>query len=695
VNIAFPFGYFSDAGNPIGIRPGNQFNIWNETRFFGFLPEFTTNDNAQFRIAVSSPLAEEQNQIRLRNSSSAAIGNVSQAGQLSYELYSVATGNVWNGTEYPEDRSEFDLLGNSVGTLLDSGLVPAVHTESFNSTQSNVPNILNWTDVTEINSLFNVNAPTDYQALILRGYFIPQETGTYVFTIEGDDSVDLIIDDTLVASQYGSNGIKVLGSTTGTIDLVAGTPVTLQIRQQNTGGAEGLQVFWRRPSQSGGSTWYQYLEEIASDSFNEQAFDIAGIDVAVSGLTIFSDTDETYSALLRNVSQDGVTTQSGMILSLLASGITLENLRFQHGHDNYSVNETTGYGVVQVNASNATLSGLSFVSTSTQELYAVIIFNANQGPQVVDNVLLQSIEIGSGVTNGSYLGGIGLLAQEGGTVSNVLIQSGFILTSGVGSNSSLGLGIFGSGTNLISGVQIIGNTISHSTLGIIIAEDTTVSNLSIQFNDFDTNTTHVSDLASAFTSLRNEVLTGNNNIFGPAVGENAFVFNALVVSNTITSAQQDFINLEQLEAYSTLQAAIDDANENETIKVRSNGTFSDASLNSTNSGTVIVDVSGLTITSVNTPTLATLQNTSESSAPLLDIQASGIVITNIALARNSGIASTSGAGAVQINSSYVTISGVTFTSNNGFEFVDLNSTLPQIIFVVGMVLPLKYQKPHI
>jgi hypothetical protein len=410
-------------------------------------------------------------------------------------------------------------------------------------------------------------------------------------------------------------------------------------------------------------------------------YDVSNIDINTSGLRIYSSGVNSSGnpiepAKLRNIPQTGVTAQSGVIFNINAPGVTIEHLSFEHGFDTFELNETGGFGVIQVFTSNTTLSGLQFIADATQSTFAIAIRNGQDGFGHVDNTLIQSVTIGSGSTGASYRGGIGLLAQSGtATITNVTIQSGFIHTTG--DSDSIGVAFLSNQPHQISGVSIRGNTFDTNDRGIFL-QGSGVSTITIEQNIFDSNGIHVDDSSSpaTFVSLRNEILVDNGNTFGPAVNANAFVSSGLVVGNTITSAQQNFINVEKLEAYSTLQAAINDALEGQTIKVRSNATFSDATLSSTNSGTVIVNVSGLTITSVNPPNLATIRNTDASDAPVFDLRASGITITNIAITRNSGVITSSGTGAVQINNQFITLSGIQFNSDNGFEFISpANATL--------------------
>lgn len=124
--------------------------------------------------------------------------------------------------------------------------------------------LLDWS---QWNSLSNagISIPNNGEnfAVEASGFFVPEETGTYTFTCEGDDAVDLFIDNVNVANHYGAHGIAGLGTHTGTINLIEGTKYVFRARQQENGGGEGLRVFWRRPSQSTG--WNIYPSELSSE----------------------------------------------------------------------------------------------------------------------------------------------------------------------------------------------------------------------------------------------------------------------------------------------------------------------------------------------------------------------------------------------------------------------------------------------
>jgi len=124
--------------------------------------------------------------------------------------------------------------------------------------------LLNWTQSSLLSNV-GILIPNGGErfALVASGFFVPEETGTYTFTCEGDDAVDLFINNVNVASHYGAHGTNNLGTHTGSINLVAGTSYTFRARQQENGGGEGLRVYWRRPSETSG--WNIYTSELSSE----------------------------------------------------------------------------------------------------------------------------------------------------------------------------------------------------------------------------------------------------------------------------------------------------------------------------------------------------------------------------------------------------------------------------------------------
>ena len=98
-----------------------------------------------------------------------------------------------------------------------------------------------------------------YTGIKITGYFVPKETGTYSFGIDGDDGVDFSLDGNVVTSFYGPHGFG--GYRYGTVSLVAGKTYAFMARYQNWSGGWGLDLAWKRPSQS---SWTVQSNEVYS-----------------------------------------------------------------------------------------------------------------------------------------------------------------------------------------------------------------------------------------------------------------------------------------------------------------------------------------------------------------------------------------------------------------------------------------------
>jgi hypothetical protein len=119
-------------------------------------------------------------------------------------------------------------------------------------------NLLNWNNASQVSGLIGYNI-ADFFAYKLTGYFIPSETGTYTFSVEGDDAVDVLIDGNAVVAHYGGHAADPVGTHTGTISMQAGQSYAIQVRHQETAGGEALKMYWKRPSQN---AWQQDETEL-------------------------------------------------------------------------------------------------------------------------------------------------------------------------------------------------------------------------------------------------------------------------------------------------------------------------------------------------------------------------------------------------------------------------------------------------
>lgn len=184
---------------------------------------------------------------------------------LYYRLYSTST------TTYPASAAEFESNFTTSTNFKLAGYVPlSSNTGNLNTSSSYSANLINFLSQTDLKNAINNQTPYtgfngDGFTIVVSGYFIPKQTGTYTFTIEGDDAVDLFINDQNMVNHYGPHGNGAIGTHTGTIALTAGKKYLFRARMQEGGGGEVMQLFWKKPSEASGSVWYQDIEELSGE----------------------------------------------------------------------------------------------------------------------------------------------------------------------------------------------------------------------------------------------------------------------------------------------------------------------------------------------------------------------------------------------------------------------------------------------
>lgn len=157
------------------------------------------------------------------------------------------------GGVYSNNEVEFDSqIQPGYANIIQSGIAAASVIIDFSSYATLTSNSI------------TVTPGGDKFSIAATGFFIPSETGSYTFTCEGDDAVDVFINGQNVANHYGGHPISNLGTHTGTISLTANVKYSFRARIQEFFGGEGLRVFWKKPSQNAGATWYQNTGEISS-----------------------------------------------------------------------------------------------------------------------------------------------------------------------------------------------------------------------------------------------------------------------------------------------------------------------------------------------------------------------------------------------------------------------------------------------
>ena len=206
-------------------------------------------------------------------------------GKLNYKHYN----NTSNNSNPSDDASYVSFLAGK--TIGKSGVLSIPNTVYSGSYPS--PNLLSWSSFSDLNTVIGVSQENGF-AVEITGYFIPQESGNYTFTVQGDDAVDLFVGGNLVASHYGGHPPGAIGTSgtsngTGQINLTKGVSYTFRARQQEAAGGEAFYLYWKRPSQSSGTNWYQYSNELSSVQTSRM------YDIPTSGLVSYLDASNLTS----------------------------------------------------------------------------------------------------------------------------------------------------------------------------------------------------------------------------------------------------------------------------------------------------------------------------------------------------------------------------------------------------------------
>ena len=167
--------------------------------------------------------------------------------QLNYAVYT-STSSYYASTYQ-------DIINNQ-GSLESSGT-----TSNIGGPSTSDYGLINITTQSHLEAIAGDVSNDDF-SLTVSGYFIPQESGTYTFTCEGDDGVFFLLNGSVVASHPGAHGKGSIGTHTGTISLTEGTKYTLNAYMQERGGGIGLRIFWKTPSNS---SWTIHADEISSE----------------------------------------------------------------------------------------------------------------------------------------------------------------------------------------------------------------------------------------------------------------------------------------------------------------------------------------------------------------------------------------------------------------------------------------------
>ena len=165
-----------------------------------------------------------------------SIWGYSQTGQgyINYKSYKINGGDGSCGPHHPDTTEKWDTMfdhtNNTCTELTHEGIDTAL-------------NGLTWTWPTMLPRWSN-----NFFGWDIQGYFVPEETGAYVFQISSDDRSDFWFDWNGDGVMEDSNAGFGNGTRAVQFNLTAGQPYPFRVRYEQGAGGASLYLKWNRPS---------------------------------------------------------------------------------------------------------------------------------------------------------------------------------------------------------------------------------------------------------------------------------------------------------------------------------------------------------------------------------------------------------------------------------------------------------------
>jgi len=102
-------------------------------------------------------------------------------------------------------------------------------------------------NVTQINGSGNPYGNDEHYLTIFEGYIYLPTTGVYSFGVDGDDAIEVFIDDTLITGWYGGHGKANSAQNIVSVFAEAGWH-KLKYHHQERGGADNYYLYWKQPN---------------------------------------------------------------------------------------------------------------------------------------------------------------------------------------------------------------------------------------------------------------------------------------------------------------------------------------------------------------------------------------------------------------------------------------------------------------
>ncbi|WP_425358613.1 PilC/PilY family type IV pilus protein [Syntrophotalea carbinolica] len=155
-------------------------------------------------------------------------------------------------TGYPASHSAYEDLVNQFAT--------ASHLQGSQS-------------VSLIDGSGNPFGSDDYYLTVFKGYLVVSTAGTYSFSVNGDDAVEVLVDGTVVTGWYSGHGASstVPPSGVGTISLGSGNH-KVEFRHQEASGSDSYELWWSGPDS--GSSW-QIVPAASYSGLIQSVYDVS------------------------------------------------------------------------------------------------------------------------------------------------------------------------------------------------------------------------------------------------------------------------------------------------------------------------------------------------------------------------------------------------------------------------------------
>lgn len=151
----------------------------------------------------------------------------------------------------PDCSSPASGLKLSTYDITGYGTYPSNHAgySALVSSYANASNLFGSGTVANINGSGNPYGANENYLSIFTGYIFAPISGNYLFGVDGDDAVEVLIDGQAVSGYYGAHGSAGSPQSIVSVNLSSGYH-SIEFRHQEIGGADNYFLYWSLPGSS-------------------------------------------------------------------------------------------------------------------------------------------------------------------------------------------------------------------------------------------------------------------------------------------------------------------------------------------------------------------------------------------------------------------------------------------------------------